>query len=241
MNMMMIFAEDFISGSDNLIKICDDRRLTHLHKVLKVKVGKVCQAGLLNGKIGTAEVLDIGENEIIMRTQLDNEAPPKLPLTLVIAMQRPNTVKKIIHSAISVGVKKIIFIGCFKVEKSYWDSSVLQSESLAYEQLLALEQCVDTREIEIEFCRYFKDFLSNILPRLAENSQLLLAHPDKEENFSKFIDEERESVLFMGPEGGFTDYEVSMLKEAGAKQLSLGRRILRTEFAFTALAGRFLR
>ena len=113
--------------------------------------------------------------------------------------------------------------------------------ALFKEQLLALEQCVDTCPIEIEFCRYFKDFLSEVLPAFDKNSQLLLAHPDKEENFSKFIDEEKETYLFMGPEGGFTDYEVNSLKSAGAKQLSLGCRILRTEFAFTALAGRFLR
>ncbi len=241
MNMMMIFAEDFIQGSENLIKICDERRLTHLKKVLRVQLGKVCQVGLFNGKIGSAEVTKIEENSIEMSCKLDSEPPKKLPLTLVIALQRPNTVKKVIHSAISVGVKKIIFIGCFKVEKSYWDSSVLTDESLFKEQLLALEQCVDTVPIEIEFCRYFKTFLAEKLPTFGENSQLLLAHPDEEENFSKFIDEEQETFLFMGPEGGFTDYEVSALKSAGAKQLSLGRRILRTEFAFTALAGRFLR
>lgn len=241
MNMMMIFSEDFINGSDNLIKICDERRLTHLKKVLRVKEGKICQVGLLNGKIGNAEVIEITDNSITMKSSFTTDAPSKLPLTLVIALQRPNTVKKIIHSAISVGVKKIIFIGCFKVEKSYWDSSVLADESLYKEQLLALEQCVDTVPIKIEFCRYFKTFLEEVLPAFKQDSQLLLAHPDKEENFSKFIDEEKETYLFMGPEGGFTDYEVSALKEAGAKQLSLGSRILRTEFAFTALAGRFLR
>ena len=241
MNMMMLFAEDFIDGKNNLVKICDARRLTHLKNVIKVKVGKVCQVGLWNGNIGSASVLEVADDSITMQCDLNCQAPQKLPLTLVIAMQRPNTVKKIIHSAISIGVKKIIFIGCFKVEKSYWDSSVLTEESLFKEQLLALEQCVDTCPIEIEFCRYFKDFLSEILPAFDKDAQLLLAHPDKEENFSKFINEEQETFLFMGPEGGFTDYEVNSLKSAGAKQLSLGCRILRTEFAFTALAGRFLR
>ena len=41
-----------------------------------------------------------------------------------------------------------------------------------------------------------------------------------------------ESVaLFIGPEGGFSDEEVSQAREAGAEVVTLGRRILRTETA----------
>ena len=37
--------------------------------------------------------------------------------------------------------------------------------------------------------------------------------------------------IFIGPEGGFEPEEVGHLEEAGAKTITLGRRILRTETA----------
>ena len=41
--------------------------------------------------------------------------------------------------------------------------------------------------------------------------------------------------IFIGPEGGFEEDEVDGAIEAGAKPITLGRRILRTETAGMAL------
>ena len=41
--------------------------------------------------------------------------------------------------------------------------------------------------------------------------------------------------ILIGPEGGFDEEEVSMAEAAGAKVVTLGRRILRTETAGPAL------
>ena len=37
--------------------------------------------------------------------------------------------------------------------------------------------------------------------------------------------------IFIGPEGGFSETEADLLKNVGAKIISLGHRILRTETA----------
>lgn len=47
-----------------------------------------------------------------------------------------------------------------------------------------------------------------------------------------------EVVAAVGPEGGFTDAEVSLAREAGWRPVSLGERILRIETAAVALAAR---
>jgi 16S rRNA (uracil1498-N3)-methyltransferase len=41
--------------------------------------------------------------------------------------------------------------------------------------------------------------------------------------------------IFVGPEGGFTEDEVTQCEEHGAGRLSLGKRILRTETAGLAM------
>ena len=45
------------------------------------------------------------------------------------------------------------------------------------------------------------------------------------------IDSGSQVAIFIGPEGGFSIEEVAKAKEAGAKEITLGNRILRTETA----------
>jgi len=45
---------------------------------------------------------------------------------------------------------------------------------------------------------------------------------------------DREGIIVIGPEGGFTDDEVSSARESGAKTVSLGAQILKTETAAVA-------
>ena len=42
-------------------------------------------------------------------------------------------------------------------------------------------------------------------------------------------------ALIIGPEGGFEEAEAETLREAGAREVSLGKRILRAETAAIAL------
>ena len=46
------------------------------------------------------------------------------------------------------------------------------------------------------------------------------------------------AALCIGPEGGFTDYEVGKLEEAGCRSVHLGPRILRVETAVPVLISR---
>jgi 16S rRNA (uracil1498-N3)-methyltransferase len=61
----------------------------------------------------------------------------------------------------------------------------------------------------------------------------LLGHPGGESKPEN--DSERDTVAAVGPEGGFTDEEVTMACDAGWQLLNLGPRILRVETAALAL------
>jgi len=235
MNTILLKKSDFITPDTVILS---DYRLEHMRKVLKSKVGSFCKVGLLHDKLGKGEVVSISENAAEMRVTLDAMPPEPLDLILVCAMQRPQTYKKVLHTAITMGVKHLVFFGSFKVEKSYWDSPVLSREIFEREAVTALEQCCDTIMPAVEYHKYFKKFVDDELPRLSENREVYIAHPACGESFPD--KPQTPALLLVGPEGGFTDYEVSRLLETGAQGGTLGSRILRTEVALPALLGKFL-
>lgn len=242
MNMLLCRPEQIVEKDDGTVQciIEDSRRVEHIRNILKLKNGDDCKAGLLDKGCVNGRINSVSSSQVVVDLELANmeKAPEKMPLTLFIAMQRPNTLKKVIHCAVTMGVEKICFFGSYKVEKSYWQSSVLTDKNFQFELDLALEQCKDPIVPEIIFCRYFKDFTENILIPFAAEKPVFIAHPaGRANNVSSVLAGANTAGcgLVVGPEGGFTDYEVGRLQETGVHLLSLGDRVLRTEFALAAL------
>ena len=234
MNTILLEKSDFIAPDTVTIS---GSRFEHMKKVLKCAIGSTCKVGLLNDKLGTGKVIAADDKAFEVSVQLDTEPPAALDLVLACAMQRPQTYKKVLHTAITMGVKKLVFFGSFKVEKSYWDSPVLTPEIFKREAVTALEQCCDTVMPTVEYHRYFKKFVEDEMPRLSANRTVYIAHPVCGEAFP--VQPATPALLLVGPEGGFTEYEVSRLLECGAVGGTLGERILRTEVALPALLSKF--
>ena len=84
--------------------------------------------------------------------------------------------------------------------------------------------------------RRFKPYVEDLLPDLLRGKRALLAHPGDYPACPRGPD--GETLLVIGPEGGFIPYEVEKLQLAGCRTVSLGPRILRVENALTSLLGR---
>ena len=231
MNLLLLEKNDFITPGR--VKI-SDRRFLQLRDIIKLADGKTFRAGLRDGDTGSASVVEFCSDYAVLDVEFSTPPPPPVPITLVCALPRPQTFHKVLHGAITMGVKKLWFIHSRKVEKSYWQSSVLQDEAVDKEIRLALEQCGDTVYPEIFYRNLFKPFAEDELPELIGNAECaLFGHPRSEKRPEEFAG--KNTVLLIGPEGGFSDYEVNLLSEAGAAAVTLGQRVLRTEFAVAAL------
>ena len=133
-----------------------------------------------------------------------------------------------------MGVKEIFFIHSFKVEKSYWQGKRLAEQAVYEELILGLEQSVDTVLPKVSFYKLFKPFIEDELPSIKPDSLRLLGNPIGPEKIDN-LDSAKDILLAIGPEGGFTDYENQAFMSAGFLPLSLGPRVLRSEFAVAAL------
>lgn len=233
MNLLLLEKQDFIS--DDVVCV-SGRRHDQLRTVIKVQPGKLCRAGILGGMRGRAEVLSCSDTETRLRFTAEDAPPPPLPVTLLIALPRPQTYTKVLNCAVEMGVKRIDFINSFKVEKSFWQGSRLKKEYIDNELRLALEQCADTILPEIYFHPRFKPFIEDELPQIAPGAARIAGIPGAESVPEDFAGSP--CVLAVGPEGGFTDYENEFLLANGFTGVGLGPHILRTEFAVAALLAR---
>lgn len=237
MNLVLIDPADFVAADEAVL---DERRFVHLTEVLKLdRRGGSFRAGVREGAIGRAEVLefDAVSRRVRVRFTPESEPPAPLPLILAAALPRPKSFRKVLHAAVSMGVKELHFFAAWKVDKSYWNTPFLAEPRLGEEVVLALEQAVDTATPAIHFHRRFKIFAEDELPAIARGTRLLLAHPGEGAAPCPAPGRER-TTLLLGPEGGFTAYEADLLQSLGAGRISFGPRILRTEFALPALVAK---
>ena len=235
MNLILLHQKDFIDT--NRVRLYG-RRFEHACKILNVTIGKVLQVGLIDGKTGSGAVTSIDATALEVEITLDKSPPAPLPITVILAMPRPKVFKRVLQGLTAFGVKEIILLNSWCVDKSYWQSPSLKPEALREQLILGLEQARDTTLPNIQRQQRFKPFVEDDLPELAVDSCALVAHPGSSQPCPANV--HGKITLAIGPEGGFTPYEVDLLVNAGLNQVHLGTRPLRVETAVPALIGRLL-
>ena len=232
MNLILLFDDDFLDGSRVRLT---GRRLEHVTNIHRAKVGESLAVGELNGRIGRGVIARL-DDALELNVAFDAGPPPKLPLTLVLALPRPKVLNRVIAGATSLGVRRLVLINAWRVEKSYWKSPRLSEENLFLQRLLGLEQARDTVVPSIELHRLFRPFVEEELPSIAEQTLRLIAHPHTTNELPRGVN--KPVTLVIGPEGGFIEQELASLERAGFTPASLGPRILRTETAVAAVVAR---
>ncbi|MFO1389060.1 16S rRNA (uracil(1498)-N(3))-methyltransferase [Cellvibrio sp.] len=235
MNIVLFSEADFIG--DNLIAIRDARRLGHISQIHQIKLGETLKVGLLNGNMGSGLVVFFNEAEIQLQVSLTQSPPAPLPVTLVLALPRPKMLKRTLQTISTLGVKKIYLINSYRVEKSYWQTPLLEADAIHEHLLLGLEQGCDTILPEVHLIKRFKPFVEDDLNTIVGDTKPLVAHPYTDLPCPAQID--YGITLAIGPEGGFIPYEIDLLqKNAGFTAVNLGERIMRVETVVPYLLGR---
>lgn len=234
MNLVLFSDNDLID--ENIVSIRDSRRLSHISEIHQVTNGEFLKVGQLNGKIGTGKVVANSADEIRLEISLTKFSPAPLPATLVLALPRPKMLKRTLQTIATLGVKKIYLINSYRVEKSYWQTPLLEASAIKEHLLLGLEQGCDTVMPEVTLVKRFKPFVEDNLQEIVGNTKALVAHPYTETPCPAQIN--YPITLAIGPEGGFIPYEIDLLNKQGFEAVNLGERILRVETVVPYLLGR---
>jgi 16S rRNA (uracil1498-N3)-methyltransferase len=206
-----------------------DPRAIHLLRVLRRGEGDRFDAGIVNGPRGEATLASIGPGGLLIRFEPGAPPPPADAVHLIVALPRPQTARKILGEAASLGVASMRFFQSEKGEPGYASSTLWKSGEWRRHLRDGAAQAFDTRLPEI-----FHDAC------LAESVASLpagcpgIALDNYEATRRLLADAGRPLALAFGPERGWSAPERDLLRERGFALAHLGHRVLRTETAVVA-------
>ncbi|UNU73679.1 16S rRNA (uracil(1498)-N(3))-methyltransferase [Moraxella nasovis] len=216
--------------------------ITHIQNVLKPSVGDWLKIAKINGLMGVGKVQHLTDESVVLSDVcLDQLPPPKLDVTVILALPRPKVLRRLMIDMTAMGVDHIVLLNSYRTDKSYWGSPLLQR--LDEFVIEGLSQGVDSVPPKITLAKRFKPFVQDELPSLMAG-QAVVFHPYATQTFTDSmainIKTELPKVVIIGAEGGFIPYEIDLLGSVGVLSVSLGKRILRTESAVSAVLGHWL-
>ncbi|HYP09435.1 MAG TPA: RsmE family RNA methyltransferase [Bryobacteraceae bacterium] len=200
----------------------------HLTQVLRVETGQVFEISD-NSAAYVAEISAVDKTHVTFHVLERLPDPPQeVPVHLVVALFKFDRLELLLEKATELGVTSIQFVRAERSDKGLdqaaekrmerWRRIVVeasqQSRRLRSPELLPPVRLHEAVAWQPDSCRLFLDEERTGLP-------LLDAIPQPAKAVS----------LMIGPEGGWTEQERAMAREAGWTSVSMGTHILRAETA----------
>ena len=236
MNLILLDPDEIQSDGTAVLS---GKRARHVREVLQAAEGEQIRVGVVEGPMGTATVVEDGK-EIRLKCALSNGIPPVPRVDLLLAMPRPKVMNRLWPVLASLGVGRILVSNAWKTERNYFDTHVLEPAHIRQGLIEGLQQARDTRLPQVSIHRQFKKLVEDELDTFGLYAARLVAHPGAAGfPLPQLVGLPRAGrvLLAVGPEGGWTPYELTLLAEHDFAAVSWGTRTLRTDTACTVLLG----
>ncbi len=209
--------------------------VNHIKNVLRMKIGEQLEISDGNNKKYLCEISSLAADEVRVSIMEEVEKDTELPSKIYLFQGLPKSDKMelIVQKAVELGVYEIIPVATKRAVVKLDDKKALKKVErwnsiaeggakqsgrtiipnvknvMSYKEAVGYAADLDVMLIPYELADGMKEtreIISNILPGQSVG-------------------------IFIGPEGGFDTAEVEYAVENGAKAITLGKRILRTETA----------
>ena len=223
-NSMQIFYHSKIKVNDTDLIVSDSEH-HHLNKVLRKKINDKVYLTNGNGYLFETIINNINSKSTHLKI-LNSKKESSMDYSLHIAIA---PIKKIdrfewfLEKAIEIGVSSITPLICKYNERKSLNYTRLNKIAVS-----AMKQSLQTYLPKIEPIVSIKEFIKS-----NQCKQKYIAHckNSKKVHLSKIIKRKTNSSIIIGPEGGFTDDEISLAMDYNFIPVSLGNNRLRTETA----------
>ena len=211
-------------SADGLITV-SGTEAEHMIRVLRMKEGYKAVILTGDGCERLSTVVRVTRGEVLLREESVTRADRRsVSLTLFAGNLKNGNLDLVVRKAVELGVDRIVpFVSARTDEKKF---NRERAERIALE---AAKQCGALFLSEVEEQISFKE----VLDRVKNYDKTWFCYENETRSpLAKIAREEgRSFALIVGSEGGFTDDEAAAAVAAGAKSVTLGRRILRAETA----------
>jgi len=222
--------------SDSERALLDAAGARHV-RALRLAPGDELCAIVAPGRERRATIRTLARDHVVLALAEDLPAPagdPRLPRTLALALGDPARMELVVEKATELGVTAILPFAAERSQlRALADARLERWRRIARS---ACEQCGRTVEPEILACADLDAVVARV-PRAAESwllSPWRAGDAGGSGATAQMGSPAGELLLVIGPEGGLTDAESTRLRDAGARPVTLGRRVLRFETAAIA-------
>ena len=236
MNLILLEPDEIRADGTALLT---GKRARHVREVLQAAEGEQIRVGVVEGPTGTATVLEDAK-QLRLQCRLSDKVPPAPRVDLLLAMPRPKVMNRLWPVLAALGVGRILVSNAWKTERNYFDTHVLEPEHIREALIEGLQQARDTRLPQVSVHKQFKKLVEDKLDGFGPYAARLVAHPGEGafpcEKLSAWPADGR-VLLAVGPEGGWTPFELELLAAHEFSPVSWGPRALRTDTACAVLLG----
>jgi RsmE family RNA methyltransferase len=238
MNIILLRKHDFIHNSTKAL--IEDDRFVHIQRVIKPNVGQSLKVGLLGGSCGYGIVESINSKRVIINVVLNEQAPNRHPFDIVLALPRPKMLRRILRTIAEYGVDNLHLINSARVEKSYWQSPLLQKEKIHDALMAGMERSKDTIMTNVWLHQRFRPFIEDELAQICGDRSCWITDMSATRSAVDIDISSKPSIVIIGPEGGFVPFEIELAISTIAQPINLGGRTLSVDTAVTTVLAQAL-
>ena len=216
--------------------------VNHIKNVLRLKVDdniQICNSDTKDNYTCGIKKINEKDIECIIFNKLENSAESKIYINVFQGIPKSDKMELIIQKAVELGANEITPVQMKRCIAKI-DEKTENKKKLRWQKIseVAAKQCGRDIIPKINNVKTIK----NICNIIQEYDIVLLAYENEEKNtlkneLKKIKNKSLKIGIIIGPEGGLEKEEVNALKESGAKVITLGKRILRTETVALVLIG----
>lgn len=231
MNIILLTRNDSWLADDCVI--LRDRRADHIRGVLRARVGDVLRVGLIDGLSGLAVVSALDSEGVTLRVELVDPPPKRHRFDIALALPRPKMLRRILRTVAEFGVSNLHLINTARVDKSFWQTPLLEPLQVQEALQAGMERSRDTVAPRVHQHRLFRPFVEDLLVEICAGRPCWIAQMGATK---ALLDTPPGPALVMiGPEGGFVPFELELAQAVIAHPVHLGERLLSVDTALTAV------
>ncbi len=223
----------FFATVDGKTAVFDDAEVVHISRVNRLKKGDEVIAQTEQGQY-ECRLTDVSkqhaEGEILK--EIPCQSNPRARITLYMAYAKSEKLEFIAEKGTELGLTALVpFFSSRCVKTPDAQGALKHKQRMQRISREALKQCGRVKPLEIGDVLSFEEMIRAI----NDHDLTLFAYEKSDVDLKNILESAENIAIIIGPEGGFALDEADKITDAGAKSVSLGKRILRAETAAIAL------